>query len=192
MASYKTLLDHTLVDLLTRSDHAAYNEIYNRYFYLIYTHAYKKLRDEDQARDIVQDIFVNLWLKREKLQISTNLAGYLYTAARNKVFDLFAHQEVASKYLDSLQQFIETQHAPTDERVRERELQAQIDKEIQALPPKMRQIFEMSRRAGMSYKEIAEELQVTENNISKQINGALRILRTKLGILAGIVFLLQK
>ncbi len=72
---------------------------------------------------------------------------------------------------------------PTGHRVRENDLKAYIEKEIQALPPKMKQIFELSRKAHLSHKEIAEKLDTSENNVSTQITNALRILRTKIGIL---------
>ena len=192
MADYKTLSDNELLSLLKESDHSAYTEIYHRYFYLIYTHAYKKLRNEEQAKDIVQDIFATLWFRREHDLPTSNLAGYLFTSVRNKIFDLFAHQQVELRYVDSIKDYLERQTSvPTDHLVRENDLKVYIEKEIQALPPKMRQIFEMSRKANLSHKEIAEKLNVSENNVSKQVNNALRVLKTKLGIIAFIIFLFR-
>lgn len=192
MLEYKKISDNNLVSLLKEGDHSAFNEIYHRYFYLIFTHAYKKLRDEEQAKDIVQDVFATLWFKREFNMPTSNLAGYLYTAVRNKIFDLFAHQQVESKYIDSLDAFLTTHSSiSTDYLIRENQLKAYIDKEIQALTPKMRLMFELSRKQNLSHKEIAEKLGTTENNVSTQITTALRILRTKLGLLAFICFLLK-
>jgi len=190
MASYSKINDNELLQLLRESDHAAYTEIYTRYFYLLYTHAYKKLRDEDQAKDLIQDLFATLWFKREIDLPSHNLTGYLFTAVRNKIFDLFAHQQVASKYIDSLKDYLNI-HAstPTDHLVRENQLKAYIEKEIQALPPKMKRIFEMSRKENLSHKEIAEKTGTTENNISTQITSALRILRTKLSVITFLFML---
>jgi RNA polymerase sigma-70 factor (family 1) len=190
MTDYKAISDNELISLLKESDHSAYNEIYHRYFFLIYTHAYKKLRDEDQAKDVVQDVFAALWFKKDSNLPTSNLAGYLYTAVRNKVFDLFARQQVQSKYIDSLHVFlINTTSVPTDYRIRENDLKAYIAKEILALPPKMRKIFELSKNEQLSHKEIAKQLNISENNVSKQVNNALRILRTKLGILIYLYFL---
>jgi RNA polymerase sigma-70 factor (family 1) len=191
MPNYKSLLDNELIQLLKESDHSAYNEIYHRFFSLIFTHAYKKLRDEEQAKDIVQDVFATLWFKREDNLPTSNLAGYLYTAVRNKIFDLFAHQQVQAKYLDSLNDYLSTQASVhTDSLARENQLRAYIEKEIQALSPKMRKIFEMSRKENLTHKEIAEQLGTTENNVSTQLTTALRILRTKLGaVFFALVFL---
>jgi RNA polymerase sigma-70 factor (family 1) len=192
MADNENLSDNDLISLLKESDHSAYNEIYHRYFQLIFTHAYKKLRDEEQAKDVVQDVFATLWFNRENNLPHTNLAGYLYTAVRNKIFDLFAHQRVRSKYIESLNNYLNSGYtAPTDHLIRENQLKAYIEKEIQALSPKMRKIFEMSRKENLTHKEIAEKLGTSENNVSTQITTALRILRTKLGLIAFVCLLLH-
>lgn len=191
MASHKKLSDNELLELLKESNHSAYTEIYNRYFYLIFTHAYKKLRDEEQAKDIVQDVFATLWFKRELNLLTTNLAGYLYTAVRNKIFDWFAHQQVQSKHVDSINHYLsELTSVPTDYRIRENYLKGYIDKEIQALPAKMRKIFELSRYEQLSHKEIAKQLDISENNVSKQVNNALRVLKTKLNFIVLICCIL--
>lgn len=192
MATYSNISDDNLILLLKESDHAAYTEIYNRYFYLLYVHAYKKLQDEGQAKDVLQDVFATLWFKRASDFQSNNLGGYLYTAVRNKIFDLFAHEQVKTKYIHSLDAYLKTHTSvPTDHLVREHELKAYIEKEIQALPPKMKQIFELSRKDHLSYKEIAEKLNTSENNISKQLNSALRVLKTKLGLAICVSFLIK-
>ena len=189
MPDYKTISDNELIDLLKESDHAAYTEIYNRYFYLIFTHAYKKLRDQEQAKDIVQDIFATLWFKRKDNLPMSNLAGYLYTATRNRIFDLFAHQQVQLKHIDSLREYLNTHTSvPTDHRIRENELLFYIEKQIQALPQKMRKVFELSKKDHLSNREIALHLNVTESNVSQHVNNAMRILRTKLTNIFSILF----
>lgn len=186
MDNYSTLSDSELLQLLKQSDHSAYNEIYHRYFYLLYVHAYKKLRDEEQAKDVVQDVFATLWIKRDfDLQVK-NLAAYLFTATRNRIFDLFAHEQVKTRHLDSLKEYLSwNTNPPTDHRIRENNLKVYIRQQIDALPPKMRKVFELSRMEELSYKEIAEQLHTSENNVSKQVNNALKVLRTKL---SGLMF----
>jgi RNA polymerase sigma-70 factor (family 1) len=189
---YRTLSDGQLLYLFEKGDQVAYTEIYNRYFYLLYCHAYKKLRDEEQAKDIVQDLFATLWAKRNVKLSTGNLGGYLYTAVRNRIFDFFAHQKVESTYIQSLMNYISTvKSVATDSLVREKEFRACIEKEIQALPPKMRLIFELSRIENLSHQEIAAKLNISENNVSKQVNNALRVLRTKLGLILYIYFLIK-
>ena len=189
MAGLSSLSDTELLQLLGQDDHAAFSEIYHRYFQLIYVHAIKKIQDKEQAKDVTQDVFTYLWFKREKSPEIKDLAAYLFTSARNKIFDLFAHEQVEQKHIDSLQQFYSKNpiHS-TDHQTRERDFQAYIDKQIAELPPKMRLIFELSRKEQLSYKEIANQLDTTENNVSKQVNKALSILRTKLGPMFFLLF----
>lgn len=184
MADYRSLSDQELIRLLQTSDHAAFNEIYHRYFQLLYIHAYKKLSNEEVAKDIIQEVFAALWFKRESAVNIKDLAAYLFSSTRYKIFDYFAHEKVQEKHLESLQVFLAQKPiVSTDYQIREAQLKAYIDQQIQALPPKMRQIFEMSRKEQLTYKEIADQLSTTENNVSKQVNNALRVLRTKLNFL---------
>ena len=181
MGKYKHFSDVELLAFLKDSDHSAYTEIYNRYFQLIFTHVNKKVQDNELAKDVVHDVFAYLWFRREYIAQVKDLPAYLFTAARNKVFDLFAHEKVEQKHYESLRLYLSKNPVfPTDHQTRERDFQAYIDKQIAELPPKMREVFELSRKEQLTYKEIAERLETSENNVSKQVNNAVRILRTKL------------
>ncbi|MFX9552078.1 sigma factor, partial [Acinetobacter baumannii] len=80
--------------------------MYHRYFHLIFVHTYKKLRDEHLAKDVVQEVFMNLWVKRESVHIGSSLIGYLYISVRNRIFDLFAHEQVKGRYLESVGEYL--------------------------------------------------------------------------------------
>jgi RNA polymerase sigma-70 factor (family 1) len=191
MMDYKSCDDVELLGMLKASDRRAYTEIYNRYHYLLLNHAYKKLRDEELAKDVIQELFAGLWMRREQEINSANLAGYLYTITRNKILDIFAHQKVRSNYVEnSLQDFaLHNSYSNTDHLIREKEFMIYIEREIQALPKKMREIFELSRKGNLTHKEIAAKLNTSEHNVSKQISNAIRILRKKTDIFI-IIYLL--
>lgn len=189
MTSYKTLADYDLIVLLKDGNKAAFTEIYNRYKGLLYIHAYNRLRDQQEADDVVHELFAALWTKREQLVLKTHLSGYLYQAVRNRVIDIISHKKVASSYMTSLQHFINESEAITDHRVRENELTALIEKEIGALTPKMREVFELSRKANLSHREIAVKLDLSENTVKKHVNNALKVLRSKLGIFIYLLYI---
>lgn len=189
MTGYNVLADLELYALLKAGDKVAYTEIYNRYFSLLYLHALKRLRDEEAARDLIQDLFATLWLKREVLTTKTNLSNYLYTAVRNGVFNFIAHQKVASRYISELPDKVEPSECITDHLARERQLAALIEKEIAELPEKMREIFLLSRVEGLSHKEIAARLGISELTVKTQVKNALRILRGKLGFIIYFIFI---
>src|SRR5690606_994169 len=115
--------------------------------------------------------------------------AYLYISIRNRILNIIAHKHVQSVHIQSLQHLINQGVCQTDYLVREKELRAIIEEEIAALPNKMQEIFEMSRSQYLSHKEIASALDLSEHTVKKQVNNALRILRTKLGILVLLAIL---
>jgi RNA polymerase sigma-70 factor (family 1) len=181
MFNYCALSDVELIELLKINNAPAYTVIYNRYFYALYIHAYRKLNNKEEAEDIVHELFAQLWTKREVIEIKSNLASYLYSAVRNKILDLIAHHTVESKYISSLENFMIHGACNTDHRVREKQLAELIEKGITDLPPKMKVVFELSRKEKLSHKEIAEKLNLSEQTVRKQVNNALKTLRIKLG-----------
>src|SRR5690606_26681694 len=109
------------------------------------------------------------------------LSSYLYASVRNRILNLFAHQQVREKYLTSLSEFNEIDRITPDHQVRERELREQIERAVNSLPSKMRAIFILSRVEHLTQKEIAERLEISDQTVNKQVKNALRILRSKLG-----------
>jgi len=190
MNAYSALSDYDLTSLLKEGDKRAFTEIYQRYFRLLYIHAFKRLKDEEEATDVVHDLFEFVWLKREQIDITTKFSSYLYAAVRNRVFTLGLKSDRKMRYLDSLKDFITRGEFLTDIMIRERELSVMIEKEINALPPQMKKVFEMSRNKGMSHKDIAEELGTSEHTVRTQVKKSLRILRSKLGIVVYILYML--
>lgn len=192
MGSIKTLSDAELVDLLKSGDQTAYTEIYDRYILILLNHAYNKTRNREEAKDIVQEVFATLWARRENFNCQCNLAGYLYTAVRNIILNQVVHNDVKGKYLASIAQFVNNHNSQiiTDHLVRENQLSIIIEKEIADLPPKMREVFELSRKRHFSHKEIAEKLKISEQTVSKHVTNALRILRVRLGIFIYLLWLI--
>ena len=176
-----SISDSELVDLLTSGDEKAFTQIYERYFGVLYLHAYKILQNEDEVKDILQDLFSTIWIRREQLNINCGLSAYLYKSVRNKIFDTLSHKKVVSRFADSLTAFAEEGYMNTDHLVRERELAALIEKGIVSLPEKMRHVFELSRKGNYSHREIAQQLNLSVQTVRTQVKNALRLLRVKLG-----------
>lgn len=180
MQNYNTCTDQELASLLIEGDQQAYTELYNRFKGVLYVHAYRILQNKDDAKDVVQELFTVLWTKRASLTFKTGIASYLYTAVRNRVFDEISRKKVKSRYFESLKDFSLEEGYYTDDLLHEKELSALIEKETAALPDKMRQIFELSRKVNLSHKEIAEQLLISDKTVKKQVSNAVRILRLKL------------
>ena len=191
MNTYSSFSDNELAFLLTKNDELAFTEIYNRFYGLLFIHASKRLNNEEEAKDLVQQLFETLWIKRAQVAPDGNLSGYLYAATRNRVIDVFAHQKVEDKYIGSLQGYLDQEHVLTDYLVREKDMAALIEREIDALPPKMREIFLMSRMENKTHKEIAELLGLSELTVKTQVKRALKILRSRLGLVTYLIFMLK-
>ncbi|WP_219223630.1 RNA polymerase sigma factor [Pedobacter antarcticus] len=190
MINYSKYSDSELTNLLRDGDDAAFKEIYLRYDKLLYLYAYKKLRNKEEAKDVVQDIFTWLLNNRLELNLKITLSGYLYKAVLNKIFDIFKHKGIIRKYADSGKHYIEVNNPETDYLIREKDITILINKEIAAMPPKMREIYLLKRKQFLSTKEIAGQLGLSEHTVSTQLKRALKHLKVKLGIISITIILL--
>lgn len=187
MLIHKSYSDSELLDCLKAGDQSAFAEIYERYWQVMYVHALKMLREEDDAKDLVQELFATLWTKGIDIPFNTNLSGYLYVSIRNKIINLIQQKKVRRNYLSSLALFAEETRNITFEQVSEKEILAVVEKEIQNLPSKMRQVFELSRKENLSHKEIASQLEISDKTVKKQIGYAIKIIKLRLDILTRII-----
>lgn len=171
-----------LLDRLSVGDEVAFGILYNQYKGLLYVHAYRKLNNREEAKDVIHSLFLGLWERRAQLDIKENLSAYLYKAVRYKIIDVIARKKTAATYVDNFQSFINNYADNTDHLVRQKVLGSIIDKEIDQLPPKMRRVFELSRKENLTHKEIADLLNISEQSVRSHVKNALQILRTKLGL----------
>lgn len=181
MADYSKYNDEELFDLLKQDDQKAYLEIYDRYKILLQNHAIRKLSDMNDVEDILQELFIDLWDKRSAIHLTTGLVNYMYTAMRNRIFNLFYKRQREGSYLNSLAAVIEKGEYVTDLSLREKEYTEIIKSEIDALPARMREVFLLHRNEGLTYKEIAEQLGTSEFTVATQIKKSLKTLRLRLG-----------
>jgi RNA polymerase sigma-70 factor (family 1) len=189
MTDCKLISEPELFSLFKGGNRAAFAEIYNRFYSLLYVHAFRRLNDNEVASDLTQDIFVELWEKRNDLILRSSLSSYLYAMVRNRIIDQFSHGKVSDKYLSSLGAFFDKDQYETDFKIRENQLRILIEREIAALPESERRIFLMSRSEDMSYREIAKKLDTTEEAVKSKMKRTLKLLRSRLGLYGYLVLL---
>lgn len=182
MNEYSILTDNELLDYIKSGDELAFAEIYERYWGLLFHHILKMTKDKDETRDLIQDLFTNFWINIENIKSGTNIGAFLYVSARNKVINLIKHDKIKESYLSTLSTFYTNHQHTVLEQLSAKDLSIAIEKEIQNLPCKMREVFELSRKHYLSHKEIAEKLSISDKTVKKQINNAIKILRFKLNI----------
>jgi RNA polymerase sigma-70 factor (family 1) len=176
----KDLSDIALLNLLKElDDRAAFNELYVRYWKVIFDIGSKKLRDNEMAEDLVHDLFVDLWNKRQQIVVQTSFVGYLYSMLNNRLID--EHRKVT--YHRRVQS--EIQHIAIDQdnglfdSLASRDLEEHLMTEVENLPTGMKQIFLMSRQDYLSNSEIAEKLSISPQTVKNQISSAIKRLRIK-------------
>jgi len=186
---YKNLTDGDLISLLNKGDRAAFTEIYDRYNGLLYSFTYKRLQNREEAKDLIHELFFKLWQDHHVIDIRVNISAYLYGALRNNMLTHIAKSKVVNRYIDSFQDYIDSRPVNnTDHRVRHNELQAFIENEIAQLPPRTRQVFELSRKTNLSRREIALELNISEETVKSHMKTALKTLKARLGPLFILIF----
>ncbi len=170
--------DNSLLDLMTRHDQGAFELLYRRYWSQLYDAAFSRLENHQQAEDIVQEIFVSLWMRRDTLQID-NLPAYLHTAVRNRVLNYVSRNKMAAHFYEPFASLlIETDTA--DRVLLQKDLFDLMRAFIDSLPEKRKRIFVLHLYNNLTTKEIAEELQVSRKTVQNQIHTAMEGLRSQI------------
>ena len=137
------------------------------------------LGDRDAAQEIVQDVFINLWQKKDVIDPAKSVKAYLYTSVKNRCLNhIRDNKKFRSYYLD-VELELEIPHEDTDN-ISESETRDKISAALDKLPERCRQVFELSRFDEMKYKEIAEKLGISVKTVEVQVSKALKILRNEL------------
>jgi RNA polymerase sigma-70 factor (ECF subfamily) len=180
---YNTLDDKELLELLRENNTHALAAIYDRYWSKLYLQAYNVVRDRHVSEDIVQEIIVQLWIKRSAIQIKC-LDAYLYTAVRYQVFKVIRSYKV----IESLKTEDISSVNDTDQTLMKKDMQKRLDEGISQLPVKCREVFKLSRRDHLSTKEIAVRLGIAPKTVENQLTIALRRLRSIISQLLFLIF----
>lgn len=172
--------DRAIIERIANNDEEAYASLFRQFYVQLCRFSLKYVRAEAVSEEIVQEVFISLWEKRESLNIHSSLKAYLFQAVKNSSINYlnsqFAKQDFQRDYFDHSELPVNN----TQETLIYDELQKVVQQAIDYLPPKCRTIYALSRNTGMSYKEIADELGVSIKTVEAQMGIALKKLRTYL------------
>ncbi|MNK97819.1 ECF RNA polymerase sigma factor SigW [compost metagenome] len=179
MKDYHSLSDSELLSLLRKGDHLAFAEIYNRYWKTLFAIASHKLKAFEDAEEVVQNIFVALWNRRTNLYVTSTLSAYLAVSVKYRVIKMLDKQYNQQKYVDSLGSQLLIDDS-TEDWLNFLELKKRLEKLVADLPDKCQLVYKMSRESGMSHKQIAAELNISEKTVEARLGKAMRTLRAGL------------
>jgi RNA polymerase sigma-70 factor (ECF subfamily) len=175
--------DLELFNAVKNKDIKSYRVLHSQYSERLYLYALKFVSNE-QAKDIVQDIFLYIWTDARKIQITTSLKSYLYTLVKNKCLNLLKHDEIKHKYFDyaliQLKQIELEHYSSVETSLLEKEIDIEMQTHVNELPKQCQKVFKLSRFEHKKNAEIADELSISKKAVEKHITNALKILRKKM------------
>lgn len=170
-----------LLLLLRKGDRVAFYNIYERYCKRLYGFVLRYIKQEDDAEEIVQDVFVKLWEARDKIDVYASFDSFLFTIAYNTTMSLFRKRIKEKKYLDYLKSIQQIESAPNViEEIHFNELNANVQALLDQLTPRQKEIFLLSREEGLKHDEIAKKLGVSVNTVKKHMTNTLSFLKTNI------------
>jgi len=184
--------DQQLVALIRQDDRDAFAELYEKYWDKIFAVAMHRLNDEEEAEEIVQEIFLSIWVRRKSLELSHSLATYLSVAVKYKVINHLAKKHRRQLQMDELSDTLPEAENSTIDWLDEKELRARLEEGINKLPERCRIVFLLSRDENKTYAEIAEQLNISPKTVEAHISKALSTLRQDIKVALPLLFFLLK
>lgn len=174
------LTDNQIFTAIQEGDERIFEQTFRKYYASLCTYGRGILHDADEAEEIVQAVFVNIWEKRTEIEITMSLKSYLYRAVHNHCLNRLKHQKVREEHQQYATYYQASAYESVSQTVYKNELEVQLAKAIERLPEQCRLIFKLSRFEELRYQEIADQLGLSVKTVENQIGKALKILRVEL------------
>ena len=167
---------HVLVERMTAGDRDAFNAIFRRFYAPTVRFCFRFVADTDVAAEIVQDLFVKLWVNREKININTNFESYLLRAVRNSALT-YINKERSHAESNLRVYSDQSESVDPSEELQSKNLEQSYHEVLASMPEKRREVFLASRFDGLKYAEIAEKLGISVKTVEAHMSAAIKQLR---------------
>jgi RNA polymerase sigma-70 factor (ECF subfamily) len=185
--------DEQMALLLGKRDEAAFEQVFKTHYKNLHAYAFTILKDEDEAEEMVQQVFFKLWERSEHLSFSGSIAAYLYRAVHNESLNFIKHQKVKAGHQLHVAYSMKNRSEQAQSKMIRKELENKFREALNELPEQCRTVFQLSRFEEMKYKEIADKLDISVKTVENHMGKALKLLRTKLvDFLPVLLILLSK
>lgn len=172
--------DEQMALLLGKRDEAAFEQVFKTHYKNLHAYAFTILKDEDEAEEMVQQVFFKLWERSEHLSFSGSIAAYLYRAVHNESLNFIKHQKVKAGHQMHVAYSMKNKSEQAQPKMIRKELENKFREALNELPEQCRTVFQLSRFEDMKYKEIADKLDISVKTVENHMGKALKLLRTKL------------
>ncbi|MDR6784636.1 RNA polymerase sigma-70 factor (family 1) [Pedobacter africanus] len=188
MGQYQSYEDQELVQFMQNGDERVLTEIYNRYWDKMLAVAYNRLGNQEEAEECVQDVLYKFWKLRADFSLAkVDLSNYLARAIRNQSFNILDRRYRERVKSENYTPAKDINLLSPERQLMIRELQEQINSSINSLPPQCQIVFKLSRQDGLSNKEIAEKLNLSENTVKSHIKKANRDIQGDIELLTTLI-----
>lgn len=178
---FTALTDQELVGLVQLEDNkAAFSELYNRYWEPLINLAGKRTLSLSMAEEIVQDVFVDFYLRRKEIQLKHSLAAYLKTAIKFQVFKTYRALKIQDKYIETVSHLCQPSPIQPDSMLEAKQIHAEIVQITEKMPPTCKQVFLLSRFEKRSNQDIAEQLNISVAMVRKHITKSMNMMRAEI------------
>lgn len=177
-----------LFEKIKKGDEKAFERLFHRYYSHLCLVAEQYVQNKAEAEEIVQDTFVSIWEKKEKIAITTSVKNYFFRSVKNSCLNYLKHNQIKNRYAEKFLSEA-SQAEPDDDGFIESELFQKIEECINSLPEKRREVFRLSREEGLKYREIAKKLNISVKTVETHMGLAIKTLREKFNQVITFIFL---
>ncbi|REG78444.1 RNA polymerase sigma-70 factor [Algoriphagus antarcticus] len=176
----KVLNELEIIERIKNDDESAFIEVYELFWKRLFNFGYKKLGKKEIVEGIVQEVFIDFWTRRAKLEIHTSLSSYLFTSVNYRIINQYKSQSIRDKYSAQEKTKGEQNSSSTDEKVLYNDLKSNIKKVVQEFPAQRKKVYQLRFNKGLSYIEIAQNLEISVSTVEKHLMRALKDIRISL------------
>jgi RNA polymerase sigma-70 factor (family 1) len=172
--------DQLLIKKLQKGDEKAFVELYEKYWEKLYYVCYQRILSREETEDIIHELFLDLWNKKDTLEIRSSFAAYIFTALKYKIFRLIDSKSIRKKYMERIGDEEPVSENTTEQLLDFNELYDLIEQRVENLPEKCKLIFKMSRDEYLNAEEISKKLNISSSTVHNQITKAKKFIKNEL------------
>jgi RNA polymerase sigma-70 factor (family 1) len=173
--------DEELMQEIKAGNMFAFDVLYRKYNKKLYKFGYSILKSTVEAENLIQDVFLNLWENRLKVEKNSSIKSYIFTITYNSAISIIRKKARESQFIEYLKSLQEITEAPVNVELEYNELTKKLDEIIKELPQRQKEVYLLHKVEGLKYNEIAERLNISVNTIENHMSHALKTIRKKLG-----------
>jgi len=172
--------DEELMQEMKAGNMFAFDIIYKKYCKRLYKFGYSILKTQEETENLIQDVFLNLWENRHKVEKDSSVKSYVFTIAYNSAISILRKKARETTFIEYLKSLQVVNEEPSNVELEYNELTKKLDEIVQALPKRQKEVYRLHRVEGLKYNEIAERLGISVNTIENHMGRALKTIREKL------------